>query len=206
MIERIVLLGGGGHGKVLISAARAKGFQCVGVLDDDPHLQGGELLGVPILGPISMALEMTNVSFLTAIGNGKIRRTFAEHMPNLEWATVIHPSAWVDPAALIGAGSVICAGAVVQAEARIGRHCIVNTSASIDHDCLLGDYVHVAPGCRLGGGVQVEEGVFLGIGTCIIPGTRVGAWSQTGAGTTLVADIPSGVLAVGCPGRVIRRM
>jgi len=203
--DRIVILGGGGHGKVLISTARAAGFQCVGVLDDDMQLHGSNLLGVPVLGPISMALGMANASFLPAIGNGRVRRLVAESMPGLEWATVIHPAAWVDPTALIGAGSVICAGAVIQAETRIGRHCILNTSASVDHDCILGDYVHAAPGCHLGGATQVDEGVFLGIGTCLIPGIRVGAWSQTGAGTILVDEVPPGVLVVGCPGRVIRR-
>ncbi|MCS7300843.1 MAG: acetyltransferase, partial [Fimbriimonadales bacterium] len=100
---------------------------------------------------------------------------------------------------------LVCAGVVVQPDARIGRHCIVNTAASVDHDCTIADFVHVAPGARLAGGVKVGEGVLLGVGCCVLPGIQIGAWSVVGAGAVVTEDVPDGVVVVGVPARAIRR-
>ncbi len=200
----LLVIGGGGHAKVVIATARAAGYLVVGAWDDDPRRQGSEVLGVPVHGPIAALAERHEPGVL-AIGDNRTRARIASSLA-LEWATIIHPSAVIAEGAKIGPGSVVLAGAVIQPDAHLAEHVIVNTAASIDHDCRIADYCHLAPGSRLGGGVSLEVGVLFGVGSCAVPGARVGAWSVVGAGGAVVHDLPAGVIAVGVPARVRREL
>ena len=201
--EPVVVIGAGGHGKVVVSTLLAAGIRIPCVLDDDREKWGSEIFGVPVRGPVSDGVGSGRVGVL-GIGRNGERKRIAEAL-NLDWATVIHPHAWVHPSVSLGAGSVVFAGAMIQPDTVIGRHVIVNTGAMIDHDCEIGDYAHVAPGVKLSGGVRLGEGVFLGIGSCAIPSVQVGEWTTVGAGAAVVSDLPSEVIAVGVPARVLER-
>jgi UDP-perosamine 4-acetyltransferase len=201
--EPVVVIGAGGHGKVVVSTLLAAGVRVPCVLDDEEEKWGSEIFGVPVRGPVSNGVEFGRVGVL-GIGRNEERKRFAEAL-NLDWATVIHPHAWVHPSVRLGEGSVVFAGAIIQPDTVIGRHVIVNTGALIDHDCEIGDYAHVAPGVQLAGGVKLSEGVFFGIGSCAIPGVHVGERTTVGAGAAVVDDLPSDVIAVGVPARVLER-
>ncbi len=194
------VIGAGGHAKVVIATLHAAGRDIAGVLDDDAAKYGDEVLGVPIVGPVARAGEGTHEAII-AVGDNRARQRIAEALPGVVWATAVHPSAVVHPSVAVGEGTVVFAGAVVQPDTRLGAHTIVNTGATVDHDSVLADYVHVAPGSHLAGNVRLGEGVFLGIGTVAVPGVSVGAWTTVGAGAAIVADLPSGVTAVGVPAR-----
>ena len=198
--EPVVVIGGGGHGKVVVSTLLAAGIRVPCVLDDDETKWGLEILGVPIRGPVSKAGEHGRLGIL-GIGDNLERERLAGTL-GLEWTAVVHPRAWVHPSARLGAGTVVFAGAIVQPDTVIGRHVIVNTGALIDHDCEIGDYAHVAPGVKLSGGVRLGEGVFLGIGSCAIPGVSVREGTTVGAGAVIIDDLPARVVAVGVPARV----
>jgi sugar O-acyltransferase (sialic acid O-acetyltransferase NeuD family) len=195
----ILLIGGGGHAKVVIGAMRAAGHAVAVVYDTTPEKAGSRCAGVEIRPFAELRLESGSQAFL-AIGDNRARRQHDQTL-RADWPVVIHPSAWVDPSARLAPGVLVCAGAVIQADASIGRHAIVNTGASVDHDCVLGDYVHVAPGARLGGAVRVGEGALLGVGSAFLPGVSVGAWSTVGVGAAVVGDVPEGVVARGVPAR-----
>jgi sugar O-acyltransferase (sialic acid O-acetyltransferase NeuD family) len=120
-------------------------------------------------------------------------------------ATVVHPTAAVSPSAELGVGSVVCAMAVVNPRARLDRGAIVNTGASVDHDCCLGAGVHVSPGGRLGGGVVVGARTWVGIGASVRQNVTIGDDVVVGAGAVVVGPIASGLTAVGCPAKPIRR-
>lgn len=200
-----VVLGAGGHGKVVLAALMALGVPVPLVLDDDPARHGGALLGVTIDGPIRRLDELGHRRAVMGIGPNRTRRRIAAELsaaiPDLSWPTVVHPTAWVHPSARLGPGTVVMAGAVIQPGAVVGAHAIVNTAASIDHDCLVGAYVHLAPGVRLAGEVTVGDGAFVGIGAVAVPGAEIGEWSVIGAGAAVVRDIPAGATAVGVPAR-----
>jgi len=117
-------------------------------------------------------------TYVVAIGDNLNRKIEARNLERegKRFGVAIHPFTFVSPKAKIGEGTVICAGAVIQADAVIGKHCIVNTCASVDHECVLQDFVHIAPGAHLCGGVQVGEGGFVGTGVCLAPGYKVQAW------------------------------
>lgn len=198
----VAVIGAGGHAKVVIATLRAAGVAVAAAFDDDAERHGTELLGVPVRGPAAAAAGLGCRRAVLAVGDNRARRRLAAALgAGLEWVTVVHPRAWVDPDARLGAGTVVFAGAVVQPGAEIGAHAIVNTAASIDHDCRVGDFAHLGPGCRLCGGVTVGEGALAGVGCAVAPGLTIGAWAVVGAGAAVVRDLPAATTAAGVPAR-----
>ncbi len=195
-----VVIGAGGHAAVVVATLQAAGETVRVILDDDPRAWGGEVLGVPVTGPVSTSAVRPGEAAVIGIGSNRARRDLASRLP-LAWGVAIHPSAIIHPSVEIGEGTVVFAGVILQPRTRVGRHVIVNTAASVDHDGVLEDYVHISPGARLSGNVTVREGALLGVGSAAIPGTTVGAWAVVGGGGAVVADIPDGVTAVGVPAR-----
>ena len=197
----LIVIGAGGHAKMVISTALAAGFEIVQVLDDNPQRWGQTILGAPIIGPVANAQKSRATPAVIAIGDGAIRQRIAAAF-DLNWATVAHPFSYVDPTAVLGPGTVIAAGAVVQPGSVVGAHCVINTAASIDHDCRLGDFVTTGPGVHLAGGVTIGDGVLLGVGACAKPYCRIGSRTIVGAGAAVVSDLPDDVVAFGVPARV----
>jgi sugar O-acyltransferase (sialic acid O-acetyltransferase NeuD family) len=197
----LIVVGAGGHAKVVVATARAAGFRVAAVVDDARERWGCAVLGVAVSGPSAPILQDPTASVVLAIGDNAARRRLAAGA-RCRFASVIHPSAIIDPTVRLGAGSVVFAGAVIQPDTVLGAHAIVNTAASIDHDCVLGEAIHVAPGTRLAGNVTLGDEVFLGIGVVVIPGISIGARTTVGAGAAVVHDLPAGVVAVGVPARV----
>jgi sugar O-acyltransferase (sialic acid O-acetyltransferase NeuD family) len=197
--EEIVVIGAGGHAKVLITTLTARGFSIAAVFDDDDTKWGVDAQGTRV----SRIDRERGGNGIIGIGDNAQRREMARAL-SFEWRTVVHPSAFVHPSAKLGRGTVVFAGAVVQPDAVIGDHVIVNTGATVDHDCVVGDYAHLAPGVHLAGSVQVGEGAFLGIGSVVIPGVRIGHWSTLGAGAAAIRDVADGVVAVGVPARALK--
>lgn len=198
----VVVLGAGGHAKVVVSLLRSCGYEVAGLYDDRPEVWGTKVLGAEVIGAIEL-LKTHRGPAVIAIGNGRVRQSLA-NLLRLDWLTVVHPTAWVDPAVSMGAGTVICAGAVIQPDVRIGAHTIINTGATVDHDCVLGDFVHIAPGAHLTGNIRIGEGVLVGAGAVAIPGLTIGSWTTVGGGATVVRDLPSDVIAIGNPARILR--
>ncbi len=203
MRGEVQVIGGGGHAKVVVRALLDLGCAVRAVFDDDPRRWGTELLGCPVCGPIERIRWQAEVPTVIAIGQNELRQRIAAAY-DLDWATVVHPSALVDPTVELGPGSVVLQRAVIQADSRIGSHAIVNTAATVDHDCLLGDFVHVAPGTHLAGGVTLGPGVLLGIGAVAVPGAVIGEGTVVGAGAAVVGALPAHVVAHGVPARVAR--
>lgn len=197
----VAVIGAGGHAKVVMATLRDAGWRVVAAYDDDRSKWGTQVLGVTVVGGLDEFVSVP-VRAVIAIGSNRARQKVAARFDSrVEWVTVVHPRAWVDPSVRLGPGTVVFAGAIVQPDTVIGAHVIVNTGASIDHDNVLGDFVHVAPGSRLAGEVRVADGAFLGTGASVIVRVEVGPWSIVGAGAVVVRHVPPGVTAVGVPAR-----
>jgi sugar O-acyltransferase (sialic acid O-acetyltransferase NeuD family) len=201
----LLIIGAGGHAKAVVGAAKVTGYDVRAVYDDDPEKWGKGMLGVPIFGPINRILDAPRMPVIVGIADATIRKTLVERLP-LEWATLIHKTAVVDPTVKVAAGAVVFAGVVIQADANIGAHAIVNANATVSHDCHIDKYVHLAPGVDLANGVHISTGAFLGVGAVVLPNVQIGAWSIVGAGAAVTLDLPDNVVAVGCPARVIRTL
>lgn len=209
---KLVVLGAGGHAKVLLDAFFAGQQQldwALVILTPESHLHGSRLLGVPIIGDddcIDAQVRAGATHFVVGIGSIKSNalrtRLYAFGLQHqLKPLTVIHPNAICSKWAHLGAGVQVMAGAIVNADAIIGDHVIINTGAIVEHDCHIGDHVHIAPGVRLSGGVVVEDGAHIGTGACIRQGVRVGKQAVVGMGAVVVNDVLPNTIVMGVPAK-----
>jgi len=200
---RLLVVGAGGHAKVVLDAARAAGFEIAGVIGDRDGRS--QLLGVPV----SESAEGIEVDgFIVAMGQNRARaEVFARYAAGpLPAVSVIHPTAIIADGVDIGEGSFVAAGVVVNVGASIGRDVILNTSCVVDHDVVVGDHALIGPTASLCGEGRVGEGVTFGAGASMIPVKSVGDWTMVGAGAAVVTDIPAGVTCVGVPARILRKV
>lgn len=202
MTESIILIGGGGHAKVIIDCILASGNQVVGILDDG--IPAGTMVQeVPVLGKTADYDNYRQHLFLIAIGNNEVRKRIARSV-DVRWATVVHPSAVVSPSAVIGAGTVIMPCAVVNAGVTVGEHCIINTGAVIEHDNRLAGFVHISPKAALGGTVSVGEQTHIGIGACVRNNISICGGCTIGAGAAVVKNITQPGIYIGIPARSVK--
>lgn len=204
----VVILGAGGHGKVLLDICLASGRPVAGFLDKDPNLPP-DIHGSPVLGDDGLLDDAAFVAahaFVLGVGGVALRRNLIGRLEAAKApvATLVHPSAIVSEYAEIGSGSTVHAGAVVCIDAKIGAHCAINTGASVDHDCVLEDGVQVGPGASLAGGVTCGQDVFVGTGASILPNVTVGENAVIGAGSSAARDVPANVTVYGVPARIAR--
>lgn len=210
---RLMILGAGGHGKVVADIARAGGWVVVGFVDADDRKLGQvvEPSGTLVLfdetglfGALESA-ERTFDAVAVAIGDNAARLALLERLaPRVLIPVLVHSRAVVSPSATLGTGCVVMPNAVINAAARLGTGVIVNTAAVVEHDCVVGDGAHLSPNCTLGGGVEVGASTWVGVGATVIPRVRIGRGSTVGAGAVVICDVPEGVTVVGCPARIVR--
>lgn len=210
MGKKLVIVGAGGHGKVVADIAMAAGYEIIGYIDD--HAKDAPLPDLKVFGNLEVvpAIFSTNPEYklILAIGDNAARKHIACSlaMDDISFAVVSHPFSAISRFAIIKPGTVIMPGAVINAGAYIGKHVILNTACSVDHDCYIGDFVHISPGAHLAGNVTVGEGTHIGVGVSVIPGCKIGEWAVIGAGAVVVEDIPPKVVAVGVPARPVRKL
>lgn len=188
-----ILLGAGGHARVVADLASALGWRIDGVCDPQLHSSGTQAWnGHHVLGGDEYLFSRSPDSVYLLLGIGKIPGRLIRSEVFLKFKKagfvfppLIHPAAWVSTSAVIEDGAQIMAGVVVQAGARIGQNTIINTKASVDHDSIIGEHCHVAPGSTLCGDVTVGEHTFIGAGATIIQGVTIGASQFIKAGTLI---------------------
>lgn len=194
-----LLLGAGGHAKVLLEVLHLTGVPVAGVCD--PGLAGrGEKFwrDVPVLGNDDAVKHFAPDQVLLVNGVGHLPRKdvrfrLHEHWSRLgyQFASLIHPTASHSSTTHLAAGVQIMAGSIIQADTQLGEACIVNTAATIDHDCSIGPHVHFAPGTTVCGGVTVGAHAFIGAGAVVSPGLRIGERAIVGAGSVVLRDVPA---------------
>jgi UDP-perosamine 4-acetyltransferase len=206
-MKPIVVVGAGGHARVVIEAVRASAeFQVVGVVD--PR-RVDNVLGAPWLGAdeVLPSLQSRGISHaVVALGDNRLREAIGRQLLAFGYRApaIIHPSASVSPSAQIRPGVVVMAHACVGPLAVLGDFCIVNTAAIIEHDNNIGVAAHVAPGVALGGSVTIGDRTLIGIGSSVRPNVSVGQDVVIGAGSSVISNFPDKATVGGTPARVLR--
>lgn len=189
MSKDVIIIGAGGHAKVIADIIYKSGDNLIGFLDDNLANKGKEIyLGKKVLGTTKDIKIYNKNYFVIGIGNNSIRKKI-NNENNLKLYTAIHPSAIIAQDVKIGTGSVIMAGVVINPGTVIGKNCIINTCSSLDHDNLLEDYVHISPGAHLAGTVSVKEGTWICTGATIINNITIAQNNIIGAGSVVIKDI-----------------
>ncbi|NTQ27770.1 acetyltransferase [Enterococcus faecium] len=202
-----IIIGAGGHAKVVVDILYSQEKEIYGFVDDNrATLRNLKYLGnLGFLNTLSLEIKK-NYYFIIAIGQCSIRRAIYEKLkiPNEFYGSAIHSTACISDYSFVSNGTVIMPNVVVNADALIGNHVILNTGCIIDHDGEVDDFAHIAPGTCLTGGVSVGEGTLVGVGSRCVPLKKIGSWSIIGAGSTVVSNIPDNVLAYGTPAKIMK--
>lgn len=205
-MKSILIIGNGGHAKVVKDVIEADGtYKVCGYLDDNIEKKYKEKdMIFDSLKNIQFYQE--NYYFVIAIGNNKIRNEIFDkiNIPIEKFPTLIHPRAIISKLAEIGNGTVVMPGAIVNAEAVIGQHVIINSGSVVEHDCVIKDYSHISPGGILTGNVSVGERTQIGANATVIPNLNIGAHVMVGAGSTVISNVKDNVTVVGSPAKVIK--
>jgi sugar O-acyltransferase (sialic acid O-acetyltransferase NeuD family) len=209
---RIVGVGAGGHARCVLDAIRSTvgRFRAVALFDDDEALNGDEVLGVPVVGPLDPAAladgyRGARAAFVGIGGvgdNGPRRRAFDTlTATGISLPVIAHRSAVVSASASVGAGVQVLAGAIVNAAVAIGENTIVNAGAIVGHQTIVGRDVHIASGATVGGAVVIGDGAHIGSGATILEGCTIGDGAIVGSGAVVTSGVPAGLTVVGVPAR-----
>lgn len=203
MNKKVIIIGAGGHAKVIADIVRASGDIVQGFLDDSFD-EEREFYGSKVIGRVDSYLPYAqDCYFVIAIGNNGVRDKIS-HKLNCKWYTGVHPSAVVSESASIGEGTVVMPNAVINADAEIGRHVIINTGSIVEHDCIVGSYTHVAPKSVVCGASHIGSYVWLGTGSTVSNLAHICDNVLLGAGGVVVKDICESGTYVGVPARKIK--
>jgi sugar O-acyltransferase (sialic acid O-acetyltransferase NeuD family) len=206
-MDKVVVIGGGGHAKVLMSVLKKCPCEILGYTD---KRSGGAILGARYLGTDAILHELikSHGDCGAVVGVGKTDTSSARvelfraiETLGFEFPVVVSPQAVVNEEVFLGPGSAVFDGVVVNSGTVTGCLCILNTSSTVEHDCHLGDNVHVAPGATLSGGVRIGSNCMIGTGANVIQGVTICADTLIGAGSTVVGDISLAGVYAGNPAR-----
>lgn len=208
MSPAALIIGAGGHGRVVADALLAAGEPVAGFLDQDPMVHGAHFLGLPVLGgdEVLASADFAGCVLVNGVGGaepGGLRRVIQERLESAgyRFRGVRHPSSVLSPWTVLAEDVQLLAGSVVQTGAWLGRGCIINSRALVEHDCRLEGYVHCAPGAVLCGDVTVGEGTHIGAGAVVRQGLSLGPGTIVGAGAAVVTSNAGRAVLVGVPAR-----
>jgi len=187
-MEKILLIGGGGHAKSVIDVIEQEGrFEIAGIVEkfvgESKPVFGYELIGTDDELP---ALRKHYDYALVTVGqieSAKLRIKLYTHLKELGFTlpTIISPHAYVSKHATLGEGTVVMHHALVNAGAEVGANCIINSKALVEHDAVVKDNCHISTGALLNGGVHVAAQSFVGSGVVTKQGTQLSGFIKAGS-------------------------
>lgn len=207
-MEKVVLLGAGGHCKAVIDILR-DAFDIAGITDIDAKKHGTLFYGVPVPGDDSVLKRLYHdgvknaLVTLGSVGDSFVRKKLYEFATNsgFKMINAISPCSVVSRSVKMGSGNTVLDRAVIHADSIVGNNVIINTGSIIEHDCIIEDHVHISPGAILAGSVKVGEGTHIGLGACIIQGITIGRNCIIGAGAVVINDIEDNSVCAGVPAK-----
>ncbi|WP_255988770.1 acetyltransferase [Chitinolyticbacter albus] len=203
-MSALVFIGGGGHGRACLEAARSAGLTVTGFIDRDSR---ANMQGAPWLGDDDWLRQATDGQrFLITVGQVKsaaIRVRLYDQLKalGLPLAALVAGSAVVSPWATLGEGCAVLHHALVNAGADVGANCIINSGALVEHDAVIGAHSHVATGAIVNGGARVGSRCLVGTRAVVLQGVTVADDVVIGAGAVVTADIEEAGTWVGVPAR-----
>jgi sugar O-acyltransferase (sialic acid O-acetyltransferase NeuD family) len=205
MSAGVLLVGASGLAREVLAAGIP---DVVGILDDDEGLHGSEVGGVPVLGPLAVAIGRTE-RLLVCVGPsaprcGIVRRYERFGVDAERYTTYIAASACIGRTSDVGPGCILLDGVVVTADARLAAHVVVMPNCVITHDNRIDDFSTLAAGVSLGGRVRIRRSAYIGMNASVRPGVTVGECATVGMGSVVLHDVPGGQTWAGVPARHLK--
>jgi sugar O-acyltransferase (sialic acid O-acetyltransferase NeuD family) len=194
----LIIVGTGGHSKVVCASLEENNFLDIQVRDDKVSKIKKNFMGKSIHSPALLS-NMHGSKLHVAIGDNLIREQIL--MLGIKRgalaASVIHPLSSIHNIDMVANGSFIANGAILSVDSSVGVGTIVNHNTVIDHDCNIGTFCHIAPGSTIGGNVTIGKRVLVGSGATILPNIIIGDDSIIGSGSVVTRSISKGTTWIG---------
>lgn len=194
-MEKILVLGNGGHAKSLIDIIeRQKKYTISSLIINDEVLDSRQY---PIIGNDNDLENLFSSGIKNAavgigyLGKSELREKLYERLKDIgfEIPVICDPSAIISDRVQIGEGSFIGKGVIINSCDAVGKMCIINSGAVIEHDCSVGDFTHVAVASVLCGEVKVGRASFIGANSTVIQSRAIGNECIIGAGTVIKRNV-----------------
>lgn len=208
--EKIILVGGGGHCKVVASIIIENNkYEIIGISDLKTEI-GKEILGIKINYTDEQLEKLykngIKNAFVTvgSVGNPELRIKLFNKIKNIGFniPIIVSRNAIISTNVVIGEGTVIMPGVIINPGVKIGKNCIINTGAIIEHDCIIEDNVHIAPGVTLSGGIKIGKNSHIGTGASIIQNVNIGENVIVGAGSVVIKNVMDNIKIYGVPAKI----
>ena len=207
-MDKIVLVGAGGHAKACIDVIETEKKHSIYGLVEKSSIDNQEILGYKIVGSdddLEKIFGEVGCALVTVgqIKSPAIRGRLFETLKSIGFnlPVIASPFAHLSKHSSIGDGSIIMHGAVVNASAGIGKNCIINNKALVEHDVKIQDHCHIATGAIINGDVTIGRGTFIGSGAIVNNGVNITSNCIIGAGTLVTQDITKPGVYIGTPAK-----
>ncbi len=212
MKDSIILVGGGGHCKSVIDVIEThQTYEIAGIVDQE-NMIGKEICGYRIIGSDAELplISRLHTNFMITVGQIKssaVRTKIFEILQNLKvnMPVIVSPLGHVSDRATISDGTIVMHYAMVNAEAKVGRNCIINSRALIEHDCIIGDQTQISTGAIVNGNVKVGNHCFIGSGAVLVQGIEIADYTVIAAGAVVTKSILQQGIYAGVPALPIIR-
>jgi sugar O-acyltransferase (sialic acid O-acetyltransferase NeuD family) len=203
----VIILGGGGHARVVLDCLRLGGRRVIGFTAPE---SGPDLApGVPWLGKdeVIAAHRPADIALVNGVGSTgstRRRRILYEQTRGAGYRFIMlrHPAAILSTLDVhLGHGCQLLAGCQVGPGVRLGDNVLVNSRAVVEHDCRIETHGHIATGAILCGGCDIGHGTHVGAGATILQGIRIGNGAIIAAGAVVAEDVEPLTLVAGVPAR-----
>jgi UDP-perosamine 4-acetyltransferase len=206
MKPRALVIGAGGHARVVGASLRFLGIEIAAFVDPAfcAQRQAGVkemIAGAPVIEDTEVVQRFSpqeHDAYIALGDNTERQARFAQlRLEGYELPALIHPESSLNYGVRLGEASCVCLGARLSSEVRIGTGAIVNTGTLVDHESNVGAFAHLAPGVSIAGRVHIGEKVFVGVGARVADGLSIGTGAIVGAGSVVLKDVPEGKKVLG---------
>jgi sugar O-acyltransferase (sialic acid O-acetyltransferase NeuD family) len=211
-MESALILGTGGHSRVIISMLSAvREMNMLGVIDLGEHIPGERILGVPVLGSVQMLDDFSGrdqINVYLAIGDNESRRNWFYKVKEMGFLlpNLISEKAVIDHHVQVGNGNIICPQAYIGPGAILGDNNLINTASLIEHEVRIGSHCHLAPSSTVAGRTAIGDETFIGAGATVIDQIQIAGSTKIGAGAVVIKTIErSGGTFVGVPAKCVHQ-
>jgi UDP-perosamine 4-acetyltransferase len=204
-MSEVVIVGAGGHARVVADALVSRGVQVRGFVDPSVPV-GSDVGGFHVLGDDSWLIN--NPSTLVCLGIGAtkdvaLRERIFGSLADQRVIGCTHATAIIGTATRIHATAQVLAGCIINHSAFVGANTVLYTGSIIEHDCVIGEHSYLSPRVTLCGGVKVGARVFIGAGATVLPNVKIGDGATIAAGAVVTSDVDANRTVMGVPAKVV---